>query len=80
MIDGLTSQISIVKNQIETDKKKILEDTQLSNQLSILEAGEQNKVEKKNLRDQKKAIDANIKLMRASVLAKEQQLNNIELS
>jgi hypothetical protein len=78
-IDNLVTQINGIKQQIEQDKRKIKDDEAISINLQILEAGETNKIEKKNLKDQKKAIDANIKLMKTSVNAKESQLNNIEV-
>tara|TARA_R110000868_G_C10934382_1_gene766591 strand:- start:212 stop:1987 length:1776 start_codon:yes stop_codon:yes gene_type:complete len=78
-IDNLVTQINSIKQQIEQDKRKIKDDETISINLQILEAGETTKVEKKNLKDQKKAIDANIKLMKTSVNAKESQLNNIEV-
>lgn len=79
LIDNLTTQISSIKQQIEQDRTKIRSDEDLSTKLSILEAGEQNKQEKKNLRDQKKALDANIKLMRSGINGKEQILKNVEV-
>lgn len=79
MIDSLTSQISSLKQQLENDKKKIIEDTKLSNELQILEAGTTDRQQKKLHKDSKKAVDANIKLMKTSLAAKEQQLNNIEV-
>lgn len=79
MIDSLTTQINILRQQLNDDKNKITEDTRLSNQLGILEAGTIDKVEKKAHKDSKKTVDANIKLMKTSVQAKEQQLSNVEV-
>ena len=66
MIDSLTTQINILRQQLNDDKNKITEDTRLSNQLGILEAGTIDKVEKKAHKDSKKTVDANIKLMKTS--------------
>jgi hypothetical protein len=79
LIDSLTTQISSIKQQLDIDRKKIVEDTKLSNQLEILEAGTSDKQIKKQHKDSKKAVDANIKLMKTGLQAREQQLNNIEV-
>ena len=79
LIDNLLTQINIIKNQINEDKKKIIDETRLSNELIILEAGTTDRVQKRSYKDDKKALDANIKLMKTSVNAKEEQLNNVEV-
>lgn len=79
MIDNLMIQINSLKQQIEQDRQKIKNDEELSTKMSILEAGEKDKTEKKNLKDQKKALDANIKLMRSTMSTKEQLLKNVEV-
>jgi hypothetical protein len=79
LIDNLITQINIIKNQINEDKKKIIDETRLSNELIILEAGTTDRVQKRSYKDDKKALDANIKLMKTSVNAKEEQLNNVEV-
>ena len=79
IMDDLVKEIMSLRQQIEKDKQKIIEDTKLSNELVILEAGESDRHKKKQHKESKKAVDANIKLMKTSVSAKEQQLNNIEI-
>lgn len=79
MIDSLVNQVSTIKQQIEQDRQKIRDDEELSTRLSILEANEHNKTEKRNLKDQKKSIDANVKLMRQNISNKEQLLKNVEV-
>lgn len=79
LIDTLAREVSQLKQQLSNDKQKIVDDTKLSNELDILVAGTKDKNEIKDLKNKKKAIDANIKLMKTSVHAKEQQLNNIEI-
>jgi hypothetical protein len=79
IIDNLTAQITTLKQQTEQDRQKLHSDEELSTKLSILEAHERDKTEKKNLKDQKKSIDANIKLMRQTINNKAQLLQNIEV-
>lgn len=79
MIDKLVAEIQVLRQQLDQDRQKIIEDTKLSNELQILEAGTTNKTEKKLHKDSKRAVEANIKLMKTAVQAKEQQLNNIEV-
>ena len=38
-IDEMLRQISTLKQQLEDDKRKIIEDTKLSNELQILQPG-----------------------------------------
>ena len=77
-IDRLVNSINDIKRQLDQEKQKIKDDEEISINLTILESNESNRVEKKNLKDQKKSIDANIKLMKSSVTGKEQLLRNIE--
>lgn len=78
MIDSLVSQVSILRNQIEQDKNKIIEDTRNSIELDVLYKSSTNKDEKQRYKLEKNVIDSNIKLMKTSINAREQQLTNIE--
>jgi hypothetical protein len=79
LIDELVASINNLKRQIETDNKEIIDQTNLSNQLQILEAGESNNKIKKEHRESKKAIDANVKILKSKVDVTNKQLSNVEI-
>lgn len=79
LIDNLNQEINQLRQQIEQDKKNIRDEEDTSTKLTILEANESNRQIKKDLKEQKKAIDAKIKLSRSGLSIKEQQLKSVEV-
>ena len=61
LIDNLNQEINQLRQQIEQDKKNIRDEEDTSTKLTILEANESNRQIKKDMKEQKKSIDAKIK-------------------
>jgi hypothetical protein len=79
LIDKLGNQLTLMKQEIEREKEKIQEETKLSNELNVKISSEEDKNLVKTFKAAKKTVDANIKLLKAGLHSKEEQLNIIDV-
>lgn len=77
-MDKCKAMMDELHKKNEESRQQIREDQERIANITILSSAEKNKVDKKNLLDQKKALEANIKLQKTNIQAIEQQLNIIQ--